>query len=247
MMLKDARLRLHAAAQWLARLGFAYAAHADDDSHAALTWQGDDISTGPLGEAGHCATINARTLEFQLGDRAIALEGLSEAAREGAVRKALTALGYDAAALKIALPWGDEAPSADAAPKSAQENIDALADLYHAASVALEAVQRTEAGASPLRLWPHHFDIATLITGLPGAADDASIGVGMAPDDANFDTPYFYVTPWPYPDGALPDPPKGWHWHSKGFTALIAPVTAASQLGNIDLGAAIAQARKCFA
>jgi hypothetical protein len=83
-----------------------------------------------------------------------------------------------------------------------------------------------------VRLWPHHFDIATLIeldsggreTG--GGRDNArSINVGLSPGDAAYPEPYWYVTPWPPPGGALPELARG-HWHREGFTAAVLPASA---------------------
>ncbi|MGH6975180.1 MAG: hypothetical protein ACRED6_11175, partial [Stellaceae bacterium] len=39
-----------------------------------------------------------------------------------------------------------------------------------------------------------------------------------------YDEPYFYVSPYPYPVAArLPPLPSLGHWHTRGFTAAIAP------------------------
>ena len=65
--------------------------------------------------------------------------------------------------------------------------------------------------ASPVRCWPHHFDIATLVSVQGGPPDQArTIGVGLSPGDSSYAEPYFYVTPWPAPDSAtLPELPAG--------------------------------------
>lgn len=87
-------------------------------------------------------------------------------------------------------------------------------------------------GASPVRTWPHHFDMATLIAvGDPQdahAESSRSINVGFSPGDGNYDEPYFYVSAWPYPDGlegsdgsSLPPLGSGGHWHTAGFVAAI--------------------------
>ena len=52
--------------------------------------------------------------------------------------------------------------------------------------------------ATPVRCWPHHFDIATLLN--IGQENLQSIGIGLSPGDSNNREPYFYVTMWPYPD-----------------------------------------------
>lgn len=76
---------------------------------------------------------------------------------------------------------------------------------------------------SDVRCWPHHFDIATLIS-LPAVPqmDARTIGVGLSPGDTTYPQPYFYVTPWPYPAIPPKEPLPMGHWRTEGFTAAIA-------------------------
>ena len=56
-----------------------------------------------------------------------------------------------------------------------------------------------------VRLWPHHFDIATLIAlDTEGGEHARSVNVGLSPGDSAYGEPYWYVTPWPPPPGAGP-------------------------------------------
>ncbi|NNE17483.1 MAG: hypothetical protein HKN10_03295, partial [Myxococcales bacterium] len=49
-----------------------------------------------------------------------------------------------------------------------------------------------------------------------------SIGVGFSPGDGSYDQPYFYVTPWPYPEASsLPRLTKGAEWHRSGWTGAV--------------------------
>jgi hypothetical protein len=85
-----------------------------------------------------------------------------------------------------------------------------LAKWYGNAALCLEAL------SSPIRCWPHHFDIATQI-----GSGDRSIGVGMSPGDGNYQQPYFYVSPFPYPDVAsLPALASG-TWHTKEWVGAV--------------------------
>ena len=70
-----------------------------------------------------------------------------------------------------------------------------------------------------MRLWPHHFDIATLWTLDAGvdAEEARSVGMGLSPGDGTYAQPYWYVTPWPYPQATaeeLPPLPAG-RWHAE--------------------------------
>src|SRR5439155_8785429 len=87
-----------------------------------------------------------------------------------------------------------------------------LARWFDAAADILEEVRLRLAGTASVRCWPHHFDIATLLSlgrGDPETA--AAIGIGMSPGDAYYLQPYFYVSPWPAPPvDALPSLPLPW-------------------------------------
>ena len=75
--------------------------------------------------------------------------------------------------------------------------------------------------APPVRCWPHHFDLDSLIA--LGAAPVRTAGLGFCPGDEYYDQPYFYVSSHPRPDvAALPHLPPVGHWHTHHFTAAVA-------------------------
>ena len=92
-----------------------------------------------------------------------------------------------------------------------------------------------EPGPSPVRCWPHHFDIATYVSLEAGDAEAArGIGVGLSPGDESYGEPYFYVNPWPHLDPAdLPPPPGLGHWHTQGFVGAI--LTGTELLASADM------------
>ncbi len=52
------------------------------------------------------------------------------------------------------------------------------------------------------------------------SAADGSFG--FSPGDGSYDQPYFYVTPWPYPEAAnLPSLAEGAEWHRSGWTGAV--------------------------
>ena len=84
----------------------------------------------------------------------------------------------------------------------------------------LSVVSAAESGGE-VRVWPHHFDIATLIElDEDGGEEARSINVGLSLGDGSYGEPYWYVTPWPKPSKALPTLGVG-TWHTKGFTAAV--------------------------
>ena len=119
-----------------------------------------------------------------------------------------------------------------------------LAAAYHDAWLLTSGVAARDLAASPPRCWPHHFDLATLVT-LPATRHDAppTIGVGLSPGDEWYAEPYLYVGPYPHPPVAsLPRLARG-HWHTVGWVGAVH--TLAELIAASD-GAAQAQAAHLF-
>src|ERR1041384_8847530 len=82
------------------------------------------------------------------------------------------------------------------------EELRLLATWFDEAHSALDGVgQRMRArplDASPVRCWPHHFDMATLIS-LDEAKGEKgrSVNAGFSPGDEHYEEPYYYVSPYP--------------------------------------------------
>jgi len=90
-----------------------------------------------------------------------------------------------------------------------EEQLSALASMYGEAAAILERLRAKHPTASPVRCWPHHFDIALLIK-LP---EDRSIGAGFLGGDANIPEPYWYVYVHPIPENTLP-PLSAGRWYA---------------------------------
>jgi hypothetical protein len=104
--------------------------------------------------------------------------------------------------------------------------VAAFPELHHWYSNAhqvIRTVSKKWKEASPIRCWPHYFDIATLVSlTLPqNSGSTGTVGCGMSPGDASYAEPYFYVTVWPYPEKEkLPGLTVG-KWHTEGFVAAV--------------------------
>ena len=88
----------------------------------------------------------------------------------------------------------------------------------------MSEVAERQLGGAEVRCWPHHFDVAALLPLDPdGDPEQArAVGVGFSPGDRSYAEPYFYVSPWPYPDaGELPRLPEGARWHTEGWVGLV--------------------------
>ena len=110
-----------------------------------------------------------------------------------------------------------------------------LARWFADADRLLREVQRMTPGASPVRCWPHHFDLATLLTVAAGETPESAktVGVGLSPGDAGRPAPYFYVTPWPYRESpSLPPLAGGGTWNTEGWLGAV--LEAQALLGAKD-------------
>jgi hypothetical protein len=240
--LREARLQAHYAAQWLGRVGSAFIPSQPDYSHTSMNW--NDALVG--------FTTNAMKVETRLGLRIIDLmfvflnkegERTSSYPLNGRTDKDLRqwldeqlgARGMEARLLDKTSPYENPAHAiAKGAPYGVLEIAGFLHELavwFADAQSALDAIRKQMAGrsflVSPVRCWPHHFDLATLIS-LDEAAGESgrSVNVGLSPGDEYYDEPYFYVTPYPHPHAtALPSLPKLGHWHTRDFTAAVAPAS----------------------
>ena len=91
-------------------------------------------------------------------------------------------------------------------PLRATHDVRMLARMYASAARMLGSLRAKHEGASPVRLWPHHFDVAILI---------GNIGVGFVAGDEAIDEPYWYVYNSPMPESLPPLANGEWfrgHW-----------------------------------
>ena len=244
--LVEARLQTHYAAQIVSGLGRTLLDKQPDDSHTNLSWSrrlgalaGRRIATErPFSAALEVAAL--RLLLLDENDEALvgaSLDGMT-------VSEAYDWLGQGAAARGASLGDGftplhysmPPHPLGDGERFSFGETsaFSELARWFHNAELLLEDVREANPGASEVRCWPHHFDIAALID----LGEDRSIGIGLSPGDRYYQEPYFYCSAYPQPDAAslpeLGDGPGRLHTHE--FTSIV--VTGSELLAGGDSEAA---------
>jgi hypothetical protein len=230
--LSEARLQAHYAVQWLARSARAFVPPQPDDNHTNLGW--DDALDG---FTTHALKDDLR-LGLRIADLTLALpsvqyplNGRSDAQARQWLGEQLDGQGLDARALDLPSPY--EMPEHAVATEAGYDTAglaDALADLaawFANANSSLGRVTRQmierKLAPSPVRCWPHHFDLASLIS-FPGrTGETAFVGVGLSPGDTHYDEPYFYVTIYPQPDTMTLPPLSLGHWHDHEFVGAIAP------------------------
>jgi hypothetical protein len=233
--LVDARLQLHHALQVIVSAPISYLEKRPDDSHTNLEWlpalqalgtnwlQG----TNPLRFALRPTTLSL--LAIDASGRLTSELALDRRTRDAAVawlRESLAAAGYDGNVLTTRKHY--EIPDHPVAAAAAFSNRDSeqfaeLGRYYADAHLVASAVAATREDASTVRCWPHHFDLATLIT-LPEVAGRGSrtVGVGLSPGDDSYAEPYFYVGPYPHPsrDRLRPLGSYG-SWHTAGWIGAV--------------------------
>jgi hypothetical protein len=239
----DARKQLHHALQLVASAGRSFADKLPDDAHANLGWMPElhALVTRPLGALEKKPRVALRLdrpavmiFDDDVSCVQLPLTGRVRTEVAGWLRSQLALRDLQAARYLLDRPYEiPHHPVVDGVRYFAPDDVaqgtpGELARWFELVTPALEAVRERETVASPLasevRCWPHHFDIATLITLDPDRepGESRTVGVGMSPGDEDIEQPYVYVTPWPEPepDAHLPDLPLG-RWQTKAWTGAV--------------------------
>jgi hypothetical protein len=237
-VLLDTRLELHWATQLIGAVPLAYLDETSDFSHANLGWIANDATflTRPVG-ASPSLYVGFDLREFALtildaDDSAIddfSLDGKTLQEGYAWIAEMMNRYGVGDLGPNALHRPDDDFPDHAVGRGAAFTGGDAatraeLARWYSNALLVLSQAVRHMEGASPIRTWPHHFDIATLITleASLGPETMRSIGVGMTPGDSSYAEPYFYVTLWPYPkDRRLTSLDGNGTWHTEGWIGAV--------------------------
>lgn len=214
----EARLSLHHALQLVAAVGQHLGARRPDDSQQSLE-VGERLWLGQRVAGGLRAALDPVALTLHLcgaGDRPVAslsLGGETLASGLAFLRAELERRGVAAGSVELPahpadfpihpLARGARFPGGPAAERTE------LAALFAASAGALR--QATRPDSPPIRLWPHHFDLAGTVQ-----AGAASVGLGFSPGDGAAGSPYWYAT-LPRPRGALPPLEGRGRWHLEGW------------------------------
>jgi hypothetical protein len=206
--MNDTRLQLHWAAQAVSGVARTVLPKQADDSHSALVWSKDALRAGD-GKSGlrlHDLTLLYGGDEFPLTGRTL----------DDAFRFFEERIGEPVAR------WGEAAPPEHPVAHGARFSPD-VADLARFAESYATADRELRRIHTPVRCWPHHFDIATLIE----RGEGRTIGAGFVPGDAQYPEPYWYVTPYPYPEDRNAFAPlRAGFWNVEGWFGAVLPDSA---------------------
>src|SRR5215212_5940997 len=208
--MKDTRIQLHWAAQAASLCGATLLPKQSDDSHHAFTWS--DAREALVQSIG-CG-IRIRDLSLLWKDEVCPLTGRT---LEDAFRFYEERVGQMLPRPGEGLPPHSVASGATFKPDA--NDLLHLAALYSDAAALLEDVRAKHHNAGPVRCWPHHFDIATLIM----HGGERTTGIGFVPGDMQHPEPYWYVTPWPYPDAATLRMLSRGRWNTEKWIGAVHP------------------------
>ena len=243
--LAETRKQIHQAVQLAALTGRAFLPKVEDDHFASLLWLQDKnlLVSQEWGKNKIKTAINFKDfmiLFLDAEDNIVGSFPLNSKTFNEAfdwLKEQVDLLGEDAGKLSLELPY--EIPVYPTASGTLfqfanKELFNELSKYFANANLVLKHIKEENEQASSIGCWPHHFDIATLIVLNDSKENYKSIGVGLSPGDDNYSEPYFYITPWPYPNTdkiTLPELPSGGFWHTKGW---VGAILTASELIKSD-------------
>ena len=205
-----ARAMVHEAIQLIASTGISYVQKRQDDSHTNCEWSRSlkSFVGNVFGEQNKiCLGLNVSELKLiLLKENWTIIEELNLNDKNlddvlAWMKNNFESNGLDFNKFTFDKHYEIPVNNVSSGGKFAIENKHAfqeLSDYYANADLILRTYIGEMSNATPVRCWPHHFDIATLLN--IGEEKLQSFGIGMSPGDKSNNEPYFYVTMWPYPN-----------------------------------------------
>ena len=250
--LPTTRVEAHYALQLLASFAQNFVPEKDDDSHRSMRWEAGE-ATFWTETSGHGAlnvglrlsdfTLLVRQSQTPMAQMPLFGERLADA------RAWIQTVVRGAGVLPVELSWPEYAlvPRSGGWQRRLAPDAGALLDLvawFENGLLVLERMTGDVQEASPIRCWPHHFDMASLLTFRCQDVDQATyIGMGLSPGDAPEGLPYFYVNGWPppAPDRLPPlEPPA--RWRTEGWVGAVLSAEDVTRRGEGKEGLATVEA-----
>jgi len=223
---------MHLAAQYLAAAGISFVEKKDDDSHTNLGFSIEEASleTHPLSENGDILSLDYKNFSLnwssESGSTSFPLNGAIhedvlqwlEETSNTFLNKAYSYVFHYSLPYKITNDFKFELTNVN--------RLEELIQLRILAQSALKEVLKRSNLESPIRVWPHHFDI-----GAYSSFKDASniaVGFGLAVPDAICAEHYFYISGYEGHDAVSTEgfsSLTNGHWKNDGFKGAILPAS----------------------
>ncbi len=237
---------LHHAAQFAAMVSNSYLPKLNDDSHNSLQWNTEMccLESHWIDNPTVRVLIDVKNFEIiidnYLSMEIIPLDGWTKEQVIGNLQAELKRIHLNPALLRPVDQFTIPIHPVDKGlpfSKPSFEFLNEWTSYLNLTYDVLSEIQPRFAGASSIRVWPHHFDMGLYI---PIAKDEAgsdiqSIGLGLAVPDAYVPEPYFYINHWSrepikYPEH-LPLTRYG-YWNTENWKGLV--LTASAVLVKTD-------------
>ena len=229
-LLVDARLQLHHAAQLGAALGISYLEKQPDDSHTNFEWLPSICALASNRAGEEKIRVAARPAPLAIlivgdGDNVLAefpLHGRTLEAAVDWVRARLAEHQLDPSTYTMKRHYVIPPHAVEGSAPFDATDAAAFGELARwyddAASYFTDLAARVR-NPSPVRCWPHHFDIGMLFE----PSEGHSIGVGLEPGDGYYAEPYWYANSYPPPSAVdrLPSLDGGGMWHTSEWTGAV--------------------------
>jgi hypothetical protein len=250
LALTETRLVLHHAVQLVAAVGRSLVPAAPDDGHTSLEWDRSSesvVGQEVLGTLRWRAALRPRDLSLAVladdGEIArLVLAGRTKSEALAWLGERARDLGASPDPLSLEAPYSLPAHEVDSGALFALPDATSLVELarwFADGDLLLRGVASAWVGAAPVRVWPHHFDVGSVLP--VGPPTGATLGIGLSPGDEGIAEPYLYVTPWPVPE-PLPELPAGRLWHREGWTGALLTGSEVVAAGPGEAQAALAKA-----
>jgi len=235
--LVDAREQLHHSVQLIAAAGKSLISERPDDSHTSMHWndtekafEGEPIGNSPSLIVG-ISPANLTLYVRQHNQGNLSPYALQDTTLASALTWLISIFGASGFAVSnLTLKMHYEIPPHPVSGGqtfhiSNPDHFKEISRYFANANNILHAVKSIIPDTGSVRCWPHHFDMALLITidKDKSAEDTRSIGIGLSPGDTQYSEPYFYISLWPHPDvqkTKLLDLPVG-RWNTEGWVGAL--------------------------
>ncbi|MBW4510635.1 MAG: hypothetical protein KME64_29585 [Scytonematopsis contorta HA4267-MV1] len=249
-VLTESRLQMHYAIQFIAATGAALAEPLTDYSHTSLEWYPElEVFVGALIRANKNFRLGLEPVSLtsiilsKEGDTIATLPLHQQTMLEALNwhKQEIAKLGIDTSEISLLDYPKDDFPDYKVAHGSVfntnkqESERQELINYYANTQQILQSIAAVTDSASAIHIWPHHFDIATLIT-LAGMknGEPRTIGIGMSPGDTSYNEPYWYVSGYPYPEITNLPELEGGFWHTKQWVGAVLTASLLSPEADVQ-------------